>query len=299
MKYMKKMGGLALVFCFLILPIITASTIVEVPRDEAVEKTNIFTSPFSIFKSQVFWGGVVLFFVILLVLLGIFFLVKWIVSLIKSRTDAFYKLKTERIKLAKIQRRYTASSWLKVHKNPPIRLVKKEDGKLVVSRPIAHYRGDYVTHEGNVVISLNLENNKKWFIMPITDLLIIPKKELVDLAVKNSKGDRSVIKIDKLPDPSKIIKFNENEILIFAEGLSNIGMFLIPVLKDKDGEILDLSMPVFDSLKKIVLGEYLYEQTDEFTKLAKKSMDINPNVRAIMKTQDNSQSVEVPSSSIK
>jgi len=294
MKYMKKMGVLVLVFCLILLPIITAQTIVQVSKEDAVEEEEGMLSMFSFLKSQVFWGGVVLFILILLLLLGIFFLVRWIVNLLKSRSDAFWRLKEERIKLAKVQRRYPSTSWLKVHKNTPIRLVKKEDGRLIISRPIAYHRGDYVTHEGNIVISLNLEGNKKWFLLPITDLLIIPKKELVDLAVRNSKGDRSMVKIDKLPDPSKIIKFNENEILIFAESLSNMGMFLIPVLKDKDGEILDLSMPVFDSLKRIVLGEYLYEQTDEFTKLAKKSMDINPNLRYAVKTQDASQSVDIP-----
>jgi hypothetical protein len=111
------------------------------------------------------------------------------------------------------------------------------------------------------------------------------------------KGKQEFIKIEHLPNPSDIIRFNENEILIFAESLSNTGMFLIPVLKDKDGEIIDLSMPVFDSLKKVVLGEYLYEQTDEFSKLSKKTLEINPYIRAITKTQDTSQSVELPSSS--
>ena len=296
MKYMKKLGALVLILCFLIFPIVSAQTVVEVPREQATATEGIFSSPFAIFKSQIFWGGVVIFFMILALLIGIFFVVKWVASFIKSRSDAFWRLKSERLKLAKIQRRYPSKAWLKVEKNIPIRLVKTENDKLVISRPIAYHRGDYTTHEGNVIISLNLVNNKKWFFLPITDLLIIPRKEVVDLAVKSSKGDRSVIKIDKLPDPSKIIKFQENEILIFAESLSNTGMFLVPVLKDKHGEIIDLSMPVFDSLKKIVLGEYLYEQTDEFTKLAKKSMDINPNLRYQQKASDSSQVVEVPPS---
>jgi hypothetical protein len=296
MKYFEKVGVVGLLLCLILLPMISAQTVVEVSREQAVQDESFFAHPFSIFKSQIFWGGVVLFFIILALLIGIFFIVKWIVNFIKSRSDAFWRLKSERLKLAKIHRRYPSKAWLKIEKNTPIRLVKKEDGKLVITRPIAYHRGDYVTHEGNFIVSLNLVNNKKWFFLPITDLLIIPKKEVTDLAVKNSKGDRSIIKIDKLPNPSDIVKFHENEILIFAESLSATGMFLIPVLKDRDGKIIDLSLPVFDSLKNIVIGEYLYEQTDEFTKLAKKSMDLNPNLRYAVKTQDSSQSVDIPSS---
>jgi len=289
------MRGWLLILILLIMPIISAQQIVEVnPTPE--DSGNIFTRPFSIFKSQIFWGGVVIFVIILSLFIGLFFLVRWVVKFLKSRSDAFWRLRSERLKLAKIHRRYPSTSWYKVHKNTPIRLVRKEEGKLIITKPIGFHRGDYITHEGNVVISLNLDGNKKWLLFPITDILIIPNQESIELAQRNDKGKREMVTIANLPKPSDIIRFNENEILIFAESLSSVGMFLIPVVKEENGGILDLSMPVFESLKKVVLGEYLYEQTDEFTKIAKKSMDINPNLRYAMKTQDTSQSVELPPS---
>lgn len=279
------------------LPIISAQSVVEVQKEP--EKTNIFTAPFELFKSRIFWGGVVLFVLIIVILVGLFFLVRWIVKFIKSRSDLFWRLRRERLKLAKIHRRYPSKAWFKVNKNTPIRLVKVIDGRPIVTRPIGYHRGDYITHEGNFVISMNLEGNNKWFFFPITDLLVIPNKENMEIiksSGKGKKGKKEIIKLENLPKPSDIVKFNENEILIYAESLSSVGMFLIPVLKSKDGKILDLSMPVFESLKNVALGEYLYEQTDEFSKLAKKSMDINPNLRYQQKASDSSQSVEIPSS---
>jgi len=291
-----EIGGCVLILILLTIPFITsAQQIVEVTQPQE-DSGNIFTRPFSIFKSQIFWGGVIIFVFILALLIGLFFLVRWVVKFLKSRSDAFWRLRSERLKLAKIHRRYPSTSWYKVHKNTPIRLVRKEEGKLIITKPIGFHRGDYITHEGNVVISLNLDGNKKWLLFPITDILIIPNQESIELAQRNDKGKREMVTIANLPKPSDIIRFNENEILIFAESLSSVGMFLIPVVKDENGGILDLSMPVFESLKKVVLGEYLYEQTDEFTKIAKKSMDINPNLRYAMKTQDTSQSVELPPS---
>jgi hypothetical protein len=290
---MKKIRSIFLVI-LLTLPIILAQSVVEVAKEE--EKTSIWSAPFQILKSRIFWGGVVLFALFVGILIGLFFIVRWVVKFIKSRSDAFWRLRSERIKLSKTHRRYPSKAWFKIEKNTPIRLVKKEGDKLIVTRPIGYHRGDYVTHEGNVIISMNLVNNNKWFFFPITDILIIPNKDNMEIITKNIKGKKEIVKLENLPKPSEIVRFNENEIQIFAESLSYTGMFLIPVLKSKEGKIIDLSMPVFDSLKQVVLGEYLYEQTDEFSRLAKKSMDINPNLRYQQKASDNSQSVEIPSS---
>jgi hypothetical protein len=73
-------------------------------------------------------------------------------------------------------------------------------------------------------------------------------------------------------------------------------MFYVPVMKSKEGKVIDLTLPTYDSLKGVVLGDYLYEQTTSFSQLAKKSMDINPYIRGAIKVSDTSQSVEVPSS---
>jgi len=107
-------------------------------------------------------------------------------------------------------------------------------------------------------------------------------------------GKTEKIEINNLPKATDVIKFNEDEILIYAESLSNVGMFYVPVLKAKDGKIIDLSLPVYQSLREVVMGEYLYSQTDEFTKIAKKSIDMNPSLRFQSKLSDSNQSVEIP-----
>jgi hypothetical protein len=294
MKCVKK--GVSLVFILLILlvPFISAQQVVQVAQEQPAQKTNLFSSAFGFLKSPIFWYIAIGLAILILVVIGLFFLVRWLVKFLKERSDIFWKLRTERIKLAKIQRRYPSKSWFKVEKNTPIRLVHNNNNHLFVSQPIAYHRGDYMTHEGNIVISMNLRNNKKWFILPITDLLVIPNREKMEITRRNDKGKTEKVTIENLPQAKDIVKFNEDEILIYAESLSNIGMFFVPVLKAQDGKIIDLSLPVYQSLKEVILGEYLYEQTDEFTKLAKKSMDINPNLRYQIKSGDTSSAVEVP-----
>jgi hypothetical protein len=273
--------------------LVLAQTI-QVPTQQTEKKAGFFENTFGFLKSAYFWYILLGFILVLAILIGIFFLVRYIVKFLKSRNDIFYKLKTERQKLARIQKRYPSKAWYHIEKNTPIRLVNQINGKVRLSSPIAYHRGDYRTHEGNLVISLNLIGNKKWWFFPITDLLIVPNKKSIEISRKTEHGKPVTIAIDNLPQAEDIIQFNENEILIYAENLSNTGQFFIPVLRAKDGKIIDLSLPAYQSLKEVVMGNYLAEQTDDFVKIAKKTMDLNPNLRYQTKAGDSSQSVEIP-----
>jgi hypothetical protein len=290
----KKRVSLALMSLLSLIPFVYSADVIQVAQEPTPEKKNFMSSTFGFLKEPIFWYIVIGFALLIAFVIGLFFLIRWLVKFLKSRSDIFWKLKTERIKLAKIQKRYPSNSWYKVEKNIPIRLVKKENGKLSISQPIAYHRGDYMTHEGNFIICMNLRNNKRWFFLPITDLLIIPNKEKVEITRRNDKGKVEKVMIDNLPQAKDIIQFNENEILIFAESLSNVGMFYVPVLKATDGKIIDLSLPVYQSLREVITGDYLYQQADDFVKVARKSIDLNPNLRYSMKAGDSNQNIEIP-----
>ena len=271
MKYIKKSVSLAFIILFLLIPFTYSQQTIQVQQEPTPKKAGFFASTFGFLKNPIFWYIVIGFILLTAILVGLFFLIRWLVKFLKSRSDIFWQLRTDRIKLAKIQRRYPSKSWYKIHKNTPIRLVKNENGHLFISHPIAYHRGDYTTHEGNVIICMNLINNKKWLFFPITDLLIVPNKENIEITRRNEKGKTEKVIIQNLPQAKDIIQFNENEILIHAENLSNVGMFYVPVLKAKDGKIIDLSLPVYQSLKEVILGDYLYNQTDDFVKVARKT----------------------------
>ena len=288
----------AIILLMFLIPIISSATVV-VNQPPPEKKPSWFDTYFGFLLSPLFWGFVLFFILFLLLVVGLFFLVRWIVKFLKSKSDIFFLIKKDRVRLAKIHRTYRSSKhWFKVHKNIPIRLVQKVSGKLNVSSPIAYHRGDYTTHEGNIIICMNLNGDKKWFFFPITSLLIVPNKESIDIVKKNSKtGKDEIVKLENVPQAKDIIQFNEGEILIYAESISSIGMFYVPVLKAKDGKIIDLSLPVFQSLKEVVLGDYLYHQTSDFVVIAKKSSDLNPNLRYETKSKDSNTNVEVPQTS--
>jgi hypothetical protein len=265
--------------------------VVEVAQATPQENKGHF---WDFLKSYYFWLAIVGLIVFALVMLGIFLLVRWIVKFIKQRSDIFWKMKTERMQMAKIHARYPCNHWWKVHKNTPIRLAKKDqNGKIYISKPIGYHRGDYSTHEGNLCISMNLEGNKKYFFFPVRDLLIIPNKEKVKITQRNDKGEKLKDIEFTLPTAKDMIQWNENEILLFAEGVSRVGIFVIPVLKSEDGGIIDLALPIFATLKEVVLGDYLYQQSGDFVSLTRKAIDMNPTIRGIQKVNDSNANVEI------
>lgn len=289
MKKLKGKIGVSFIILLLFFPLIISQTVVQVPQEQVPD--NFFSNAFAFMKNKVILSVIIIFALVIAFLILVFFLVKWLVGYIKDRNDIFWQLKHQRLKLASIQRRYASKHWWKTHKNTPIRIIKKVGDKVEISSPIAYHRGDYLTHEGNYIISMNLVGNKKYFFFPITDLLIIPNTTEVKIMKKGGEIET----VTGLPQAKDIIQFTETEIFLNIESISNTGMFYIPVMKATDGKVIDLSLPTYTSLKRVILSDYLYEQTDEFSKLAKKSMDINPNLRYQQKVSDNSNTVEVPS----
>lgn len=284
-----------IIFLLVMLAVFVSSqTVVQVEQGSQEQEQSYLSKAFSFLKSPLVITIIILLVISVIFLIISFFIVKWVIQFIKTRNDVFYKIKKERVKLARTHKRYPVNHWWKVEKNTPVRLVKKENGRLVVTSPIGYYKGDYLSPEGNVVISMNVNGYKFWWFFPTTEVLIIPNRESIEV---KSESDRNKAekKIMKYPLAKDIVQFNDDEVLIFAEGISHTGMFFVPVVKSKNGETIDLTLPTYDSMKNVMFGEYLYEQTTSFSQLAKKSMEINPFIRSTMKLSDASQSVEVPS----
>jgi hypothetical protein len=287
-----------IIFLLIFIPIVQAVQVVEVQQQPVVpEKKGIFASAWdfikSIITSPIFWGALVFLVLFIVIAIIIYYVVKAIIKYFKEQKDVFYLMRNDRIRMAKIHRRYSSTHWWKVQKNAPIRLARKEGDNLIVSRPIAFHRGDYTTHEGNINISLNFRDKKKLYFFPETDLLIIPNRDIVKMKKKLSDNHEETVIIKNIPTAKEIVRFNEDEILIFADSLSQVGRFFIPVLKTEDNKIIDLSLPVYHTLKEAMVDDYLYTQSSDFVTYSRKAVDMNPNVRINQKLADNNQNVEV------
>lgn len=301
------LGIVFIISLILISNLAFAKEIIQVPQEQVAQKEapkNFLGVIGSVVTSAWFLGLVIF----LLILLGVIMLIVWIVRTIikyyKLQNDAIYRIRTERVKLAFAQKKIPVNhafwQFWSYPKTCPIRLARTdENGKLRLSNPVAYYRGDFQSHEGNIYLVFNMEGNHHlWGLIPQVELLVIPNKSEIDIKEIDSKKESiQTITIKNLPLAKDIIQFNENEILLYAEGISNAGYFYYPVLKTKDGKLIDLSIPVYESIREVALTNMMYIQTDQFSQVSKKMIDLNPNARYINKVNDTNQSVEVPVSS--
>jgi hypothetical protein len=281
----------------LMLNLVASQTIVQKTQPvEEEKKTGFFAGFWSTITSPLFLGFFALAILIIIFILLIVWVISKIIKWIKLRSDLFYRLKTERIKLAQNQARYIEHNhWWKIEKNVAIRTIKNnEGGQLTISKPIAYYRGDFYSHEGNLVLAVVFPNRKKWWFFPMTDLIIIPNKKKIEINQGTKEGKPIKTIINNLPTANEIVRFLENEIILFIESISMSGEFFFPVIKDSDGKIIDLALPVYQSLKEVVLEDYLYSQTTSFVDISRKGIDINPYLRIGTKMNDQNSSVELP-----
>lgn len=301
---MKKRGELVFAILFLLLfalPFVSSAQqqIIQTPTgDQQGQPKGAWESFVGILQSPAFWWGFVIFLLIIGAIIGIGFLIKWFLNFIKQNEHVFYKIRIEKMKLAKAQKRYPSKAWLHYEKNTPIRLVTKDAlGKPHISQPVAYHRGDYTSHEGNIIIAFNMKGNEIMWVIPKVELLIIPNKKQLTIQTRNSEGQTETVTLTNLPTAKDLVQFNENEILIHAESICNSGFFYFPVVKTEDGQVIDLSIPIYASMKDVAVGNLLFDQTHEFVQIAKKSVDMNPHLRYDMKRSDTNQSIEVPSGS--
>ena len=294
---MRKSLIIIILSVFLFLSLVSSVTVVTVPPAEQPQPTTPVTHWYDFVKSPIFWTIVALMFVLVVFLVIVFFVVRWLVKYIKQRSDIFWRMRGDRMLMAKIHARYPCKHWLKVTKNPPIRLMKKDEhGNVFLTDPIGNYRGDFIGHEGSVCISMNLIGKKKWFFFPTRDLLIIPNKEKMKIVQRDNNGVKIREDEFNLPLAKDIVQFNQSEIILKAEGVSQAGIFLIPVLRDSEGKHMDLSLPSYTMMKDVILGDYLYEQSQDYVVGMRKAIDMSPHIRGFVKTADATNNVEVASS---
>lgn len=291
--------GIIVLFFIAFFPLASAVEVIQIQEPTKPTTINPFESIGAFFSSSLFWWLLAI--LILVVILGVvgYFAVKWAIKYIELQSDLFYQIRKERIKLALAQKRLPYSmNWMKFwsyNHNPQIRLVRNKDGKPTVSPPVAYYCGDFQGHEGNLYIAFNMKGNHYlWGLVPKKELMIIPNKKEMTITIHKGKGLQEERTFTNLPTANEIVQFNSNEVLIYADGISNTGHFYFPVLKTKEGKIIDLAMPVYAGMSELGASEMLYSQADMYSKASKKIIEMNPQVRYVVKTGDNNQSVEVP-----
>lgn len=292
------MRGLFIIFIVFLLfsTIVYSAETISVVENPQVQKESTGIKGF--LKRN--WVFILLIFVCLALLL--WFLI-WLVGKIKEGRDVWFQIWKHKKHLCKIHRdKWRNKAFFKFRKNSPIRIVY-QDNNNVHSKVVGHYKGHYLSHEGNVTILFNCR--RKWLIFPKNELLIVnTNPDMIFYETKQViKGNK--METERVPVttklPNNFVSFNSEDIIIqaFSIDMDVRTNFYYPVLKDKNGKIINMFFPTFETMKQVVIESYLFDQTDDFVKVTKKSIDLNPLIRGHNKVLDNSASIETQESQMK
>ena len=75
-----------------------------------------------------------------------------------------------------------------------------------------------------------------------------------------------------------------DKLLIKGLGIERVKYFLYPVLRDREGNIADKKIEIFDRQKTPALIETMYNQVEDFANVARELINLNPLVRFKHKT---------------
>lgn len=289
MRHLKRV--LLFVFIFLILnTVILAATqtikVIEKPTEQTASK-----SIWDYFRGWWVWAILI---VIILALLT--WLILWILKKLKEASDIWYKIKQDKKKMCKLHRdKHRVRAFFRTTKNCPIKIIYTNDN-FIHTKVLGYYKGHYFSRDGNLTILFNFR--KLWLVLPKNDLLfinlkkdmIITRKEVKEI---NGKKITEVIN-EKFDLPQNIVSFNHDEIIVNAAGIDidyRTEVF-VPVMKDKNGNLINMAVPLYESLKTIAIEGYLYDSLDDFVRVTKKSIELNPLIRGYNKVSDSSSSIE-------
>ena len=260
-----------------------------------VEALTTSTAPASASggSSTTFILGAVVLIILALVIIGVLIYVAYrVYKWLKIRNDLLYQVRKERLKLCRAQRVYGAKHWLFAEKNPPIRLFyyRWQDGKPfpVLSRPVAYYRGSFYSNDGNLVMSIYVPGNRTFFIIPRSELLIINNRPERKITIGKNTYTY------KLPTAKDLVEFRQSpdEIILHADGISDVGNVYVPVIRDTEGHPIDLATFAIDSMHDVAIPYHFGEMLNRWAEHNKKAVDTNPYVRIANKTSDSNMSVE-------
>ena len=157
---------------------------------------------------------------------------------------------------------------------------------------LGHYMGEALTQDG--FKNITFWKFKKWYLFWFParlDFFDVVKE--VSIIRCNTNGTFSYVDYD--PDTKTqtkksvnlakdlIIK-SEDKLLIKGFGIERVKYFLYPVLRDKDGNIADKTLEIFERERSPAMINTMYQQAEDFANISRELININPNVRYITKT---------------
>jgi len=150
-------------------------------------------------------------------------------------------------------------------------------------KSVGWYEGECITADGykNFLIS----NGRKWLLWKNKFVLRVNLNEKHIIETRNDQGKRElreyIIPKDNLIEGSDVI-------VVKGEGFDKANYFYYPLVSDEHGNIVNMDLIAFARAREVAMLDTLYQQTEDFARVQREAININPHVRYSLKTRGES-----------
>jgi hypothetical protein len=146
---------------------------------------------------------------------------------------------------------------------------------------VGYYLGECVTSDGYK--NYLLWNARKYFFWKNKFILKVNMNDTVRIETVDEKTRKRTVVEHKIP--KDLILEGDSVIAIKGEGVDKAGYFYYPLITDEKGNIVNMDLIAYARAKDVAMLDTLYQQTEDFSKVQRQAINMNPNVRYIMRTK--------------
>jgi hypothetical protein len=157
---------------------------------------------------------------------------------------------------------------------------------------IGHYIGEAITQDGYK--NILFWKFKKWYLFWFParlDFFDVVKETMIIRSNMNKEYSYKELNTDTKEEQEKTIKLqsdlmikSEDKLIIKGFGLERVRYFMYPVLRDKEGNLIDKSTEIFERERNPALISAMYQQAEDFANVSRELINLNPSARFQVKT---------------
>lgn len=149
---------------------------------------------------------------------------------------------------------------------------------------VGYYFGECITPDGTK--NFLVWNTRKFLFWKNTFIIKVNLNDTVKVEEKDKDTGKRTVNTYVLP--KDLLIEGENAIIIKGEGVDQAGYYYYPVLTDETGNIVNMDIFAYAKARDVAILDTLYQQTEDFSKVQREAINLNPNVRFISKTKGQS-----------